>query len=61
MSQKKFIIVQSKPIADKLIERGFRLLTKSDEVYTFINEASKNVTFDVLDTKKIHFTDNLCL
>ena len=61
MSQKKFIIVQSKPIADKLIEHGFRLLTKSDEVYTFINEASKNVTFDVLDVKKIHFTDNLCL
>lgn len=61
MSQKKFIIVQSRSVAEKLMACGFQLVSHLYGTYTFINEPPKNFTFDVIDAKQVRFTNHLCL
>lgn len=59
INSKKFIIVQSKSVADQLVANGFLLLSNSGGVYTFVNQTKENFNFSTVDTAKIHFTDKL--
>ena len=58
---KKFIMVQSESVANKLIAHGFRLLSNINGTYTFINQAPEKFSFNEFDVKKLHFTNNLHL
>jgi hypothetical protein len=60
MSQKKkFIIVQSEEVANKLMAYGFRVLSNINGVYTFLNENKGNFNFDNVDKGKIAFSDRI--
>lgn len=60
MSQeKKFIKTTDKETADKLIFAGFQLVSQSDSVYTFLNQAPNNFSFDATDKKKVAYTNTL--
>lgn len=60
MSQKKkFIIVQSEEVANKLMAYGFHVLSNINGVYTFLNENKGNFNFDNVDKGKIAFSDRI--
>lgn len=60
MSQKQnFIKTTDKATADKLISEGFQLVSQDGSVYTFLNKPPKNFSFDVVDTKKMAYTNML--
>lgn len=60
MSQKKnFIKTTDKETADKLIEAGFKLMSKDGNVYTFLNEITNNFNFEEVDQKKMAYTNTL--
>lgn len=62
MSQKQnFIKTTDKETADKLISEGFQLVAQSGNVYTFLNQPSKNFTFDEADKKKMAYTNILSM
>ena len=58
---KKFIIVQSESVANQLVANGFILLSNNCGIYTFVNNAQENFTFNMFDVKELHFTDKLHL
>ena len=58
---KKFIKTTDKVTADKLIVCGFKLVSHIGSVYTFLNEAPTNFTFDAIDKKMIVYDDKLSL
>lgn len=51
-----FIKCTDKETTEKLIKLGFRVINKSGNVTTFLNDASKPVTFD---EKKVVFTNKV--
>ena len=60
MSQKQnFITTTDKETADKLISAGFQLVSQSGSAYTFLNQSSKNFSFNEDDKKKVVFTNML--
>lgn len=61
MNDKKFIMTKDKNIANQMISYKFKLVSAMAGVYTFINQAPENFTFDMFDVKKLHFTDKLHL
>lgn len=61
MDNKKFIVTTDVEVANKMIAQKFKLLSTIGGVYTFVNEAPQNFTFDAFDSKKVHFTNKLCL
>lgn len=61
MNDKKFIMTQDENIANQMIACKFKLVSAMAGVYTFINQAPENFTFDAFDVKKLHFTDKLHL
>ena len=61
MNNKKFIITKDEAIANKMIAHKFKLVSAAMGVYTFINDAPKNFSFDELDYKKIYFTNMLSI
>lgn len=62
MSQKKnFIKTTDKETADKLISEGFQLVSQSNGVYTFLNQPSKNFSFDGVDKTKMVYTNMLSI
>ena len=58
---KKFIIVQDKPTAQKLIANGFELVVRVNNTYTFMNQIPQHFNFDEVDKSKVAYTDILCL
>lgn len=60
-NNKKFIIVQDKATADKLIAGGFQLVSSNNNTYTFINSTPKNFSFDEVDVTKIAYTNMLSI
>jgi len=58
---KKFIKTTDKTTADKLTAFGFRLVSHIGSIYTFLNEAPTNFTFDAIDKKMIVYDDKLSL
>ena len=60
MSQKKnFIKTTDKATADKLISEGLQLVSQDNGVYTFLNQLSKNFSFDGVDKTKMAYTNIL--
>ena len=57
---KKFIIVNDKPTADKLSAAGFILLSHIGDTYTFQNEPSK-MNFAGIEKGKLFYTNILSL
>ena len=51
-----FIKCTDKETTEKLIKLGFRVINKSGNVTTFLNDTSKPVTFD---EKKVVFTNKV--
>lgn len=55
---KKFIVVNEKSVANKLIASGFVLVSQIGDTYAFINN-QKN--FNFADIGKVHYTNILSL
>lgn len=58
---KQFIKTTDKTTADKLTSAGFQLMSQVGSVYTFINKAPTNFSFDGIDMKKIAYDNKLSL
>lgn len=58
---KNFIKTTDKATADKLLSSGFQLVSHSGNIYTFINKAPKNFSFDAIDKKMIVYDNILSL
>lgn len=58
---KKFIKTTDTETANKLIAFGFKLASHIGSIYTFLNEAPQNLTFDSVDKTKIVYDDKLSL
>ena len=58
-NKSNFIVTADKETADKLVLRGFQLISDSGSVYTFLNQPPKNFTFDNVDKKKVVYTNSL--
>ena len=56
-----FIKTTDVETADKLIALGFKLVSHSGNVYTFLNETPQNMTFESVDQTKIAYDNKLSL
>lgn len=56
---KKFIVVQSEQIANKLMSDGFVLLSNVCGTYTFLNDNQKKQSFSNIELSKLFFTDRI--
>ena len=59
MKNTKFIIVKDEEIANKLILNGFQMISKANDVYTFMNIIPQHFKFDEINIKKLVYTDRL--
>ena len=59
MKNAKFIIVQDEVVANQLISGGFQMVSKTNDIYTFINVIPHHFNFEEIDIKKVCFTDIL--
>ena len=59
MKNTKFIIVKDETVANKLILSGFQMVSKTNDMYTFVNAIPQHFNFEEIDIKKICFTDIL--
>lgn len=57
--EKKFMTTTDKETADKLLSAGFQLVSQSGNAYTFLNQSPQNFSFDVVDKKKMAYTNVL--
>ena len=57
----KFIKTTDTETANKLTVAGFKLISHIGDVYTFLNEAPKNMMFDSVDKTKIVYDNKLSL
>lgn len=58
---KKFIKTTDVETANKLTAYGFKLVSHIGSIYTFLNEAPKNFTFEAVDKTKIVYDNKLSL
>ena len=61
MKNEKFIIVQDADTAHKLMINGFQLVSRANDIYTFMNEIPQHFNFAEIDIKKLAYTDRLCI
>ena len=59
MKNAKFIIVQDEVVANQLISGGFQMVSKTNDIYTFINVIPHHFNFEEIDIKKLVYTDRL--
>lgn len=59
MKNTKFIIVQDENIANKLISSGFQMVSRTNDMYTFMNAIPQHFNFEEIDIKKLVYTDKL--
>ena len=59
MKNTKFIIVQDANIANQLLSSGFQMVSKTNDMYTFINAIPQHFNFEGIDIKKLVYTDRL--
>lgn len=59
--KKTFIKTTDTDTANKLIALNFKLVSHIGSVYTFLNEQSKNMTFESVDQTKIAYDNKLSL
>ena len=58
---KLFIKTTDKETADKLTAEGFKLVSQTNNVYTFLNQPPQNFSFDETIKKKIAYDNILSL
>lgn len=58
---KKFILTKDESVANKLITCGFQLVSKSNDVWTFMNITPQNFNFAEIEKGKYSYSDILCL
>lgn len=58
---KKFILTKDESVANKLITCGFQLVSKSNDVWTFMNITPQNFSFAEIEKGKYSYSDILCL
>lgn len=61
MKDAKFIVVQDRDIANKLISAGFQLVSQVNNMYTFMNVVPKHFKFENIDIKKLAYTNMLAI
>lgn len=59
MKNAKFIIVRDEAIANQLISGGFQMVSKTNDMYTFMNVIPRHFNFEEIDIKKLVYTDKL--
>ena len=59
MKNAKFIIVQDANIANKLLSSGFHMVSKANDMYTFMNIIPQHFNFEEIDIKKLVYTNKL--
>lgn len=59
MKDQKFIMVKDEAIANKLIANGFQVISRINNMYTFINQTPQHFNFEDIDIKKLVYTDRL--
>lgn len=60
MSQKQnFMKTTDQETADKLLTIGFQLVSKDGGMYTFLNQPPISFNFDMIDKKKVAYTNTL--
>ena len=59
MKNTKFIIVKDEAVANKLILSGFQMVSKTNDMYTFVNAIPQHFNFEEIDIKKLVYTDRL--
>ena len=59
MKNTKFIVVQDENIANKLMSSGFQMVSKTNDMYTFMNAIPQHFNFEEIDIKKLVYTDRL--
>ena len=59
MKNQKFIIVQDADTAHTLMINGFQLVSRANDIYTFMNEVPQHFNFAEIDIKKLVYTDRL--
>lgn len=58
---KKFIKTTDVDTANKLLTLGFKLVSHTGNVHTFLNEVPQNMTFESVDKTKIVYDNKLSL
>jgi hypothetical protein len=61
IQKKNFITTTEAETANKLMLGGFKLMSKSGNVYTFLNQPPKTFSFESVDSKKIAYTNILSM
>lgn len=59
MKDTKFIIVKDEDTANKLISNGFQMISKTNDVYTFMNIIPQHFKFDEININKLAYTNIL--
>ena len=59
MNNSKFIIVRDEAIAGKLLANGFQMISKTNNMYTFMNIIPQHFNFEEIDIKKLVYTNRL--
>lgn len=59
MKSAKFIIVKDADIANKLLSSGFNMVSKTNDIYTFMNMIPQHFNFEEIDIKKLVYTNRL--
>lgn len=59
MKNTKFIIVKDEETASKLILSGFHMVSKSNDIYTFMNIIPQHFKFDEININKLVYTNSL--
>ena len=59
--KQKFIKTTNESTAKKLLSDGFKLVSQSSNVYTFLNDVPESFCFDEVDRKHIAYSDILSI
>ena len=57
--KQNFIKTTDKSTAERLITEGFKLISQTGQVYTFLNDMPESFHFDSVDKKHIAYSDVL--
>ena len=58
---KKFIITKNEHTANQFITSGFQLVSKSADLWIFVNSVPKNFNFDEINKSTFSYSNILCL
>lgn len=59
--KQNFIKTTDKPTAEKMISKGFKLVSQVGQVYTFLNDVPESFCFESVDKKNIAYSNVLSI